>query len=325
MRSPEAARAIPELVAGGVLSPERAAPLLAAARGEIVTVRAELRALFGLAVTLATAGAGLFVKEYRDALGPTTVAALLTAATALALLVLFRREPRFDWGRNAAPDWTSDGLVLLAIGLAGADLAWIEIHFTPLGADWPLHLFAMSLLSGALAVRFDSIPAWSLALSTFAAWRGVALMPVAAFDTAFGSGAGRFRFELLLVAGVFFALGRFAERTGRKAHFEPATTFLALVAAASGLAAGLAESGTWPLWALALTALGGGAAAWAFRRRRRALFALGSLALYVALTRGLFALPFAELFGCFWFAFSTVGAIVLLVLVHRRFRDEEAS
>lgn len=325
MRSPEAARAIPDLVAGGVLSPERAAPLLAAARGEIVTVRAELRALLGLAVTLATAGAGLLVREYREVLGPTTVAALLGAATALALVVLFRREPRFDWGRIAAPDWTSDGLVLLAIGLAGAELAWIEVHFTPLGADWPLHLLVMSLLSGALAVRFDSIPAWSLALSTFAAWRGVALAPAAALDSALGSGVARFRFELLLVATVFFALGRGAERTGRKSHFEPATTFLALAAAATGLATGLVEGGAWPLWALALAALGVLAAAWAFRRRRRALFALASLSAYAALTRGLFALPFAEMFGCFWFAFSTVGAIALLVLVHRRFRDEEAA
>ena len=325
MRSPEAARAIPELVAGGALTPARAAPLLAAARGEIVSVRAELRALLGLAVTLATAGAGLLVEEYREALGPTTVAALLAAATAICLAVLWRREPRFTWGRNADPDWTADGLVLLAIGLAGAELAWIEVHFTPLGAEWPLHLLAMSLLAGALAVRFDSIPAWSLALATFAAWRGVSLAPAAALGRALASDPGRLRFELLLIGALFFALGRAAERTARKAHFEPATTFLALAAAALGFASGLGESGSWPVWTLALAALGAGAGAWAFRRRRRALFALASLTAYVALTRGLFALPFAEMFGCFWFAFSTVGAIALLVVVHRRFRDEEAA
>ena len=52
MRSPETARAIPELVSAGLLSPERAAPLLAAARGDLVSVRAELRTLAGLAVAL---------------------------------------------------------------------------------------------------------------------------------------------------------------------------------------------------------------------------------------------------------------------------------
>ncbi len=327
MPSPEAARAIPELVAAGVLSPEQAAPLLARARGELVPVRAELRTLAGVAVTLVVTGAGLLVRELRDALGDLPIALLLIAATALALFAARRRSPGFTWARPERPDWLLDALVLLAIGLAGGSLAWIEVHFTPLGADWPLHLLAMSLLAGALAIRFDSLAAWTLALSTFAAWRGVSLAPRAdAFDRAFDpAGSGALRLNLLLCALLFLALGWLAVRFDRKAHFEPATTFLGVLAAALVPLPGLAESGTWPLWALALAALGAAAGSWAFRRRRRALLALGALALYVAMTRALFALPFAAGIGCFWFALSTVGAIVLLVVVHRRFAREEGA
>jgi len=325
MRSPEAARAIPELVAAGVLKPDQAAPLLAAARGEVVTVRAELRWLAGLSVTLLTGAAGLLIRDYHDAIGPLGIALLLGLAAALALVFAFRRGAPFTWDRDPGPDWLLDGLVLLAIGLLGADLAWIEIHFTPLGAGWPYHLLAMSLLTGALAVRFDSAPAWSLALATFAAWRGVSIVPgAAALESALGRGDGPLRRELLFCALLFFLLGRAAERFRRKSHFEPATTFLAALAAALAATAGLA-AGNWEVWALALAALGAAAAAWAFRRRRRALFALGALALYVATTRALFALPFGPSLGCFWFAASTVGAIVLLVAVHRRFRAAEGE
>ncbi len=327
MPSPETARALPELVAAGILGPAQAAPLLARARGELVAVRAELRTLAGLAVTLLVSGAGLLIRAFHDRLGALPIALLLAGATALALVAAWRRSPGFAWARQERADWLLDALVLLTIGLAGGTLAWIEVHFTPLGADWPLHLLAMSLLAGALAVRFDSLAAWTLALSTFAAWRGVALAPRAdVIDAAFAADrGGSLRLNLALCALLFVALGRLAVRFDRKAHFEPATTFLGALAAALALLPGLAESGWWPLWAVALAVLGAAAGGWAFRRRRRALLALGALALYVAMTRALFALPNAAGFGCFWFALSTVGAIALLVIVHRRFAREEGA
>lgn len=324
MRSPEAARALPRLVEAGVLSESQAAPLLAAARGEVVSVRAELRWLLGFGVSLLTGGVGLFLKEHYRAIGPTAIAGILALAALALLVAVYRRAPGFDWGRVAAPEWTLDGLLILAIGLLGADLAWIEVRFTPLGADWPWHLLAMSLLTAALAVRFDSAVAWALALSTFAAWRGVAVTPSErALEQALTRGESALRWNLLLCAVVFALLGRLAERFDRKAHFEPATTFLAALAAALAFAAGLGDRERWFYWAPALAALGIGVAFWAFRRRRLALLALGALAAYVALTRALFEVAGASGLGCFWFAASTAGAIALLVVVHRRFQSAE--
>ena len=177
MKSPEVARALPAMVAEGLLTPEQAAPLLAAARGDLVSVRAELRALLGLAVTALTAGVGMWIVEYRERLGPLAIAVLLGLAAAAILILLVRRSPPFTWARAEGRDWTIDGLALLAIGLIGAEIAWIETQFAALGPSWAHHLLLMSLVTGALAIRFDSIPTWTLALATFAAWRGVALMP----------------------------------------------------------------------------------------------------------------------------------------------------
>src|SRR5688572_11345450 len=130
-------------------------------------------------------------------------------------------------------DWTVEGLLLLAVSLLGAELAWIEVHFTPLGASWPWHLFFMSLLTAALAVRHDSIAGWALALTTFAAWRGVSLAP--SLDrlerSLWGSEEQVVRFNLLACATVFVVLGFALVRTHRKAHFEPVSTFLGVLAA----------------------------------------------------------------------------------------------
>jgi hypothetical protein len=313
------------MVAEGGLAPAQAAPLLAAARGDVVSVRGELRALLGLAVAAVTTAVGLLIAEYRDHLGPLPVAGALAIAAAGTLLVVVRRSPPFTWGRATGRDWTLDGLLLLAVGLLGAELAWIESQFEALGAGWPLHLLVMAITTGALAVRFDSATAWTLALSTFAAWRGVSIVPTTAgeLERALLAREDRLRGEMLLCALCFFLLGRLAERYDRKRQFEPATTMLALLAAGLGLLPGLASDGTWPLWALMLAAVGLAAAAWAFRRRRRGLLALGGLWAWIALTRSMFAVPGVAYFGCFWAMASTVGAIVALALVHRHFRAQE--
>ena len=326
MRSPEVARALPTMVAEGLLASETAAPLLAVARGELVSVRDELRALLGLAVAATTAGLGMWVVAYRERLGPLAIALLLGLAAVATVWLLLRRAPAFTWGRAVGRDWTIDGLALLAVGLLGAEIAWIETRFSALGPHWPYNLLLMSLVTAVLAVRVDSIPTWSLALATFAAWRGVALMPSVPgqIEGALFGREDRLRIEFLVCGALFLTLAFALERLDRKRHFEPATTLLAFVSAALGMVSGLGDSGGWPLWSLALGALGLVTAVWAFRRRRRGMLALGALAAYVALTRFLVEVPGAAAIGCFWFLASAVGAIVLMIVVHRHFQRTEA-
>ena len=323
MRSPEAARALPELVRDGVLAPGRAAALLAAARGELVSIRAELRALVGLGVVALTAAVGLFLEKHHEAIGPAGIAVLLALAASACLFAAYRRTPAFSWARVPDADWLVDGLVLLVVGFVGADLAWIESQLSPLGENWPWHLLVMSVVTAALGVRFDSIATWTLALSTFAAWRGVSVVPTSSsFERALLGGEGPLRWNLLGCAAVFALAGWALDRFDRKRHFEPATSFLAALAAGVALAAGLGDAALWWLWALALAALGGLVARSAFRRRRLALFALGAVGVYVGTTRFLFEIPGWYGLGCFWFAATSVGAVVLLVVLHRRFRAE---
>lgn len=322
MRSPEVAEALPGLVRDGVLSPDQAVTPLRVARGELLSLRGELRAILYLGVLVVAAGASLLIKENLDRIGPATIAGGLGLAAALCLGWALRRAPRFSWRVAESADWSFDYLLLLGILLLGADLAYIEAKFTPLGADWGHHLLLMGLVSGALAVRCDSRLVWSLALATLSAWRGIAASRIG--EEWLGGRSTSLRVNLILCGVAFVALGLALVRFDRKSHFEPATTFFGALLGLAGLGLwALDPEGAWAAWALLFLAVATGLALVALRLRRFGLFALGAVAAYSALTRLAFEVTNEPVLGCFWFAGSAVGMVALLFFVQRRFRAVE--
>ena len=118
-------------------------------------------------------------RQNLDRIGPVAIVAALWLAAAIALLWALRHAPPFSWGRVCLrPTWPSTTSCCSGVLLTGAALAYLEVQFTPLGAAWSAHFLVMSLFAGALAVRGDSRMVAGIALSTFAAWRGVAASPL---------------------------------------------------------------------------------------------------------------------------------------------------
>lgn len=313
--NPDIADAIPRLAEAGVLPPGTAPTLLRVARRELVSVRRELRFLLYLGVLLVTGGVGLLVAENLDRIGPAAIATAIGLAAAAALGWVWRVAPPFSRGEAASPNLAFDYMLLLGVLLAAADLAYIEFQFTPLGADWPWHLLLVSILAAAAAVRFDSRVVFSLALATFAAWRGVSVAHFGA-DVLDASGAVRWN---AIACGVFFILlGLVLRRARFKAHFEPVAVHLGWLLVLGGLASGLGEA-DWPAWAGALLLVGAGLAVGAFRFRRFPLFAYGVIGGYAGLTRFIFEGD--ETLGCFWLSASAIGIVLGLVFAQRRMRE----
>jgi hypothetical protein len=313
--SPDVARAIPKLRERGLLSEAGARRFLRVARGELVSVYAELRLLLYAGVVLVVAGAGFLVQENLDRLGPVAIAAAIGAGAIASLAWTFRRAPGFSWGAVASPHVAFDYILLLGVLLASADLAYIEARFTPLGANWPWHLFFMSLAMAAIAVRCDSRVVFSLALSTFASWRGVSASFV---ERGFWSNfATATRLNTAICGVLFVLLGLFMARNDRKAHFEPVATYLGFVLLLVSLASGaLTDDPPWSLWAFALLVVGVGLSFYSFYRARFPLFAMGAVAAYVAFSR--FIVPELDDFNlvALWFLLTSIAAIVVLVRVH---------
>ena len=318
---PDVAAAIPDLVHRGVLTSEQAAPLLRVARGERASVRAELRALLYLGVLLIVGGVSLLVKENLERIGPVTIAVALALAAAACLFWVARRAGAFTWEEAPEPHLALDYLLLLGVLLAGADLAYVEAKFTPLGELWPYHLLLVALLAGAAAVRYDSRLVFSLALSTFAAWRGV-VVSFAAGGAWLARGTTALTWNAIACGLLFVGLGYAMKHARRKAHFEPIAVHLGWLLVLGGLFAGTVGGPPeqWRVWAVLLLGVGGALGYWGFRRRRFWLFALGVAGAYVGHARLAADWVGAQALGCLWFFWTSAAVIVLLVWAHFRLR-----
>lgn len=312
--NPEVVQAIPALLESGVLPPAAAPRLLRMARGELVSVHAELRALLYVGVLLLTGGVGLLVRQNLDRIGPVAIAAGIGLAAAAALAWVTRVAPPFSWREVASPNLAFDYILLLGILLVAADLAYCEAAFGLLGTHRSWHLLIVAVLAGVAACRFDSRVAFSLALSSFAAWRGVSLADA---GRAAGSAAGAWRWSAIACGILFAGLGFGLARTGRKPHFEPVAVHLGCLLALGGIAAGIQD----PAWGAALLLAGAALAAAAYRSRRFPLFAYGVIAAYAGLSRLLAEGVNDVSLGCLWFGVSSVMVIAGLLAAQRRMKE----
>lgn len=318
--NPEIVAAVPILVEAAVLRPEQAPGILSVARRDLVSVRMELRALLYAGVLLAVSGVGLFLKENQERIGPASIVALLSAAAAGCLVYAWRRSPPFSWAAVSSPHIAADYVLLLGVLMTGSDLAYLETRFRFLGADWPYHLLALSLFALAAAYRFDSRVVLSLALSTFAAWRGLSASLAAASIVRDSPEA--LRLNALGCGALFLAAAFASARANRKAHFEPVFSAFGWLLFFSGLLSGVfQDSDFWPLWVAATVLAGVSLVVFAWRFRRPFDLGAGVVASYLALLKplGEALQDSASLFTIV--AVTSIGTLVFLTLAYRRMRE----
>jgi hypothetical protein len=303
-----------------VLSDAQAERFGRVARRELVSLYRELRLLLYVGILVAMAGVGLLVSEHFGSIGPLAVTAALTVAAAGCLLWVHRQAPPFSWAETAQTHLAFEYLLLLGVLLLGADLAYVETQFTPLGRGWPWHLLFMALLSAALAFRYDSRIVFSVALSAFAAWRGVS---VAWLEKALWSSGeeASLRANAIACGIAFSVLGAVLRRSGRKPHFEPAAVHLGWLLVLGALASGL--GGDDLAFGAALLLTGSGLAVFAFRARRFSLFSMGVLGAYVALSALFLRSDPPFLIASLWFALTSLAVLAGLLAVHRKMGPHE--
>ena len=314
-------RAIGRLESRGVLEPGQAAFFARVARRELVSVRLELRLALTAGVLMVLAGTGLLVRQHFERIGPTAVAAAILAASLLCVGWVVRRAPPFSRSQTPSPGLAPESILLLGLLLFGTFLAWVETQFHALGADWRLHLLVLAALYGAAAFRFDSRAVLSLALTSFAAWRGVDARLT--LRTVFGTPEEAIRWNSILCGALFLLAAWACARLRWKAHFEGVWTNLGLLLLLGGILSGAlgTRAPEWVAWEAALAVAGGLVVAAGWRERRTLWFSQGTVAVYAGGLRVVFEL-LPEAAGAFLAAVASLGLVALLVVVHRRFREE---
>jgi hypothetical protein len=289
-RHPEIASAVSELSAKRFLEEPARTRLARIAVGDLLSIRPEIHVLLYAGVLLLTAAAGLFLKAHSRDIGPVAIAGALTIASAACFGYAFRKAPPFSWGKVEAPSVAFDYVVLLAVLLLGSDLAYLESQFRLLGPNWEYHLLLMSLVGLAVAYRFDSAAVVSLAISSFAAWRGISTR--LSLPLIFGDVSARLRANSVF-CGTLFLVGAVASaRLRKKPHFEAIWGHLGALLLFGGLLAGVFGEGSpgWWGWEAALVAASVVTGLVSFRIRRPGYFAEAVLAGYGGGLRVLFAL-----------------------------------
>jgi hypothetical protein len=316
--NPDVAEAVDALEAG-TLPAATAARLRRVARRELVSVHAELRLLAYVGVLLVMGGVGVVVHDNLDHIGPVAIASALGLAALGCFVWVFRQAPPFTWGAVESPHLALDYVLLLGALLAGADLAYIEAKFTPLGDAWTWHLLVVAIFYALLAFRFDSRVLLSLALSTFAAWRGAS---AARLEDAFWRGSEDFVRVNAAACGMFFVIaGTLLRRQSRKAHFEPVFVHLGwlLILGAIGSALGT-DAGAW--WAVVLVVVSGALLAIGFWQRRFSLISFAVVATYVAVSALVLRAVQWEL-AFFWFTITPLVVVGALFAVHHYLPEPE--
>jgi hypothetical protein len=317
-------RAIARLRADHVLTPGQAALFDRVARGGLVSVRFEIRALLYAGVLLLTWGVGTLVVLHQEDIGPLAIAAGISLGAAACLLWVGRRAAPFSWGEVSSPNVAFDYVLLLGLLLLASALAYVEAQFTVLGPRWAYHLLLVGVIYLLAAYRWDSRTALALALATLAAWRGLSIGPVPA---ALAAGvAAELRTSAVVLGALYVGAAALSARLARKAHFEEVFASAGLLLLLGGLVAGvLDDHPAWGTWLLALLLVAGGVMAVAFRLGRSLYFAAGLVATYIGLVRLLF-----EPFRYGWHADSIplllagllgAGGLALIVWAHRRMHD----
>ena len=318
--SPETVAAIARLRDERILSDAQAEAFGRVARGDLLSIRAELRLVLYAGVLLLTSGVGLFLKENHDRIGPAAIAAAIAVAAAACLWYAARRSPPFTWGEAPPTHVAADYVLVLSMLLFGADLAYAETQFKVLGPHWSWHLLIVSIVYLVVAYRFDSRAVLTLALTSFAAWRGVSAA-VSLYQAEHAT--GRIRGNAIAVGILYVALGIVTARAGRKAHFEPVWLGAGTILVFAGLLSGVFGDGAWGIWVLALVVLGAAALWICYRLRRSFEFAIATAAIYLGGLRLLGEVVRGGSGGMFMVALWSGAALVFLIAATRRIRRSE--
>ncbi len=318
--NPDVVNAIPDLVRHGILPEDEASQMLRIARGELVSLYLEIRLLFYFGVLLITAGIGLLVKQNYQHIGPLAVATAL-GVSALALLGwVASKAPPFSWKETQSPSLGFDYILLLGVLLAATNLAFIEVQFTPLGSRWPWHLLIVSIFMAITSLRYDSRTVFSLALSTFAAWRGLSVSLIE--KPLWFASAESVRWNAIACGILFILLGRLLLHTRRKPHFEPVATHLGWFLVLAAMVSGGPQRGIIGMaYIIMLAAAASILARFAVRARRFGLFAFGILGLYIALTELVFKADLEFELEMLWVVLTSLVLIVLLWRAQRKLKD----
>ncbi len=207
-----------DLVAEGVISAEKAAAIQKAESEQPFSIYWELRSLLYLGITLLSSGLGVVVYENIDSIEHSVIIGVITAACIGCFYYAFRYRKPFTWGENTQST-TLDEFALLSGCLALLTLeGYLQYQYEIFGTRYGLVAFIPAVLFFILAYLFDHRGVLAMAITAFASWVGVNVIPVKMWAE-FSFDGQRLIINALWLGGALIAVGYLSELKKLKKHF----------------------------------------------------------------------------------------------------------
>ncbi|MEO6639253.1 MAG: DUF2157 domain-containing protein [Ginsengibacter sp.] len=294
---------------------------------EPVSVHWDLRTLLYLGIVLLTTALGILVYKNIDTIGHAFIIIFIGIVCTGCFWYCFKNAQKYSHEKITAANIWFDYILLLGCILLLTFIGYLQFEYNVFGNRWGLATFIPMILLFMAAYYFDHLGVLSIAIVNLAAWAGISVTPSQVLSSNdFGS------ISLIysgLVLGSFLVAVSFASVYHHiKAHFYfTYKNFGCHILLISLLAATFNFERFYFLWFLALSVACFFLYRNAFREKSFYFLVVSILYAYIGLSYVVVRLLFtsnmeagAAYLGIFYFIFSGIGFIVLLIRLNKKLK-----
>ncbi len=296
---------------------------------KILSVHWELKTILYLGVLLLSGGLGILVYKNIDTIGHQVILLFIAAICIGCFFYCLKKKLPYTNAKVLSPNSFFDYVLLLGCLTLITFIGYLQFQYHVFGNRYGLATFIPMLLLFFTAYYFDHLGVLTMAITTLAAWVGIAVTPLSIlksndFDNETIIGTG-FLLSLLLVAA-----GYFSQRKKIKSHFEfTYSNFGAHLLFISALAAMFHFDAVYLFLFLPLTAAGYLFYRKAISEKSFYLLLILSLYLYIGLSYCIIRMIFVNgemgiegvYLICFYFILSAVALILFLIKMNKQIKN----
>ncbi len=318
-----------QLHAGGHVSDASLQKIKAVQSNKLFSVHWEFKAMLYLGVLLLSGGLSILVYKNIDTIGHQVILFVIAAVCAGSFFYCFKKKLPYSNSKVLSPDSFFDYILLLGCLTFITFVGYLQFQYNVFGNRFGLATFIPMLVLFFTAYYFDHLGVHSMAITTLAAWAGIAVTPARILQK------NDFNSETIIITGFLLGLcliaaGYFSASKKIKQHFEfTYSNFGTHILFISTLAGMFHFDTIYLLWFLVL----GGICYYFYRKAiaERSFYYLliGSLYLYTGLSYCIIRLIFdsadtgiGSIYGlCLYFILSATGLIFFLIWMNKKIKN----
>lgn len=202
----------------GIISQAKANAIEESEASKPFSIHWELRSMLYLGITLLSSGLGVIVYDNIDSLEHNVIIGAISVVCLGCFYFAIRYRKPFTWGENkqstALDDFALLGGCLSFLTLEG----YLQYQYEIFGTSYGLAAFIPAVLFFILAYTFDHRGVLAMAITAFASWIGVNIIPVKMWAD-FSFDGQRLILNALWLGGALSIIGWLSEKWNFKKHF----------------------------------------------------------------------------------------------------------